>query len=185
MRSSVKLLVALATLSSLCQVGGHVAAAQVQPSVPELFRRMQTSKTDDEAARKLLELGDSDPAARRYLVDHLPPEIAKGPNQVPQWRDEVRLAGELKMAEAAPALAKWMSVRDSNVLSEPHPDDSPAVAALVQIGDAAIPALEKLLKRGTQTERWQAMDTLDWIGTPRAKAALRGYARNGHDRETK
>jgi hypothetical protein len=145
---------------------------------------MQLSQTNDEAAQKLLQLGYADPEARKYLAAHLPPEIAKGPNHVPQWRDEVRLAGELKMAEAAPALAKWISVGDdSGVLSEPHPDDSPAVAALVQIGDPAIPALEKLLKRGTQTERWQAMYALDWIGSPKAKAALRDYVANGQDRE--
>ncbi len=187
MRSSVKLLVAVATLSGLC-LGNHVAATQTQSSVAELFRRMQTSKTDDEAARKLLQLGSSDPAARRYLASHLPPAVGEGPKYSrerpgpqPQWLDEVRLAGELRLREAVPALAKWISVRtgNSNIVSlsdESNLDNSPVAAALAQIGDAAVPALREILQRGNFDQRSRAIYTLKLIGSPKAKAVLREHA---------
>ncbi len=173
--------------------GTNSMMAQAKAAVVDLFRRMQSSKTNDGAARQLLVLGHSDPEARRYLATHLPLVIAEGPKYAPgqsdpepEWFDEVRLAGELKLAETTPALAKWISVSTGGGISTLSDaaslENNPAGTALVQIGNPAVPVLQRLLQQGNQNERWRAFYALRRIGSPGAKAALREYAAHGSDK---
>src|SRR5262250_3619450 len=77
------------------------------------FRRLQSAAEVDKAAAQLLRQGRSDPKAREYIALHLPSLIEKGPTQKDHpgpWVAVVRLAGQLKIAEAAPALAKWLTI---------------------------------------------------------------------------
>jgi hypothetical protein len=189
----LRLLAVMTALNPVFGPGMSRVMAQARPDVADLFRRMQSSKTNDGAARQLLVLGYSDPKARRYLAAHLPLVIAEGPKYFPgqsdpkpEWFDEVRLAGELRMVETAPALAKWISVRTgdgiSTLSSAASLEDNPAGTALIQIGDPAIPALQGLLQQGNQTERWEAFYALRRIGSPRARAAFREYAAHGWDK---
>jgi hypothetical protein len=127
-----------------------------------------------QVANQLLKLGQSEPAARAYLAAHLPAFIGAGP-QAFAWFDAVRLAGALKIAEAAPALSKHIEVPigSAQTLGEAaHLKDSPAGLALVQIGDPAVPALDEILKHGNVNQRWKAVYALDLIGSARAKAVL-------------
>jgi hypothetical protein len=186
MRLSLKLLAMASILSWAIWPGARPIVVQGQPTVSELFQKLQSSQTTDQAAEQLLKLGKSDAAAKQYLADHLPALIEKGPTYVPQWPGSqwlsaVRLAGELKIVEAAPALAKWISVSTSSVLTlsgESHLRTSPTGTALVQIGDPAIPALRDLLEQNGQ---WRAAYALNLIGSPKAKAALREHATHEPD----
>lgn len=87
----------------------------------------------------------------------LPALIEPGPGASLQvWCNGVRLAGALKTVEAAPALAKWITVSTEPTLtlsSEAQLRTSPAGKALVQIGDPAIPALQNLLEDGNKDQR--------------------------------
>jgi HEAT repeat protein len=89
----------------------------------------------------------------------------------------VRLAGELKIAEAAPALAKWIRFNNGTgtlgLTREAGLVDYPAGQALVQIGAPAIPTLVLVLEHGNVYERWNAAYALNLIGLPQAKTALR------------
>jgi len=194
MRFFPKLLALTAVLSYSLGSGIHPLAAQAQPTVSALFQQLQSNQTSSQAEAQLLQLGNSDVGAKRYLARHLPALIGKGPKGSPQvpypqqlWLDEVRLAGELRMVEAAPALAKWISVRTGGGLitqfREESLQDSPAGTALVQIGDPAIPTLQDLLAHGNRDERVEAARALDDIGSPKATATLRQYAATGQDRD--
>jgi hypothetical protein len=125
-------------------------------------------------ADQLLELGKSDPAARAYLVAHLPAFIGAGP-QAFAWVDAVRLAGDLKIVEAAPALAKFIGIPigPAYTLGESaHLKDSPAGLALVEIGDPAVPALDAVLEHRNVNDRWEAAYALNLIGSTEAEAVL-------------
>lgn len=154
---------------------GH---AQSKPTVGELFEKLQSEKTADEAAVQLRKLARSDPAARKYLVEHLPPLIEKGfKPSLPAWRNAVQMAGVLQIAEAAPALAKWLGVRtgvgDGTLGEEARLENSWPGKALVQIGDPAVPSVQTVLAHGTLVERWIAVFVLTNIGSDRARAAMR------------
>lgn len=97
-----------------------------------------------------------------------------------QWLNAVSLAGELKIVEAMPALAKWVSVRTgggmTTLSSESGLINSPAGTALVQIGDPAIPALQETLEHGELHTRWDSARALVLVNSPKAKAALREHS---------
>jgi hypothetical protein len=91
----------------------------------------------------------------------------------------VTLAGDLRIAEAASALAKWISwntVPFVTLSSESHLRTSPAGTALVRIGDPAVPALQKILEKGYTVERWRTTYALNIISSPIANEALREHA---------
>lgn len=181
-----------------CVVGSAVlcATAQQRRGVPELFQQLQHAETSGQAAAQLFKMGYSDARARQYLASHLPALIEADPRDPrPQWHDvmrlewynEVQLAAELKLSEAAPALAKWVSFRTDSPIAGLSHDASlqacPAATALVQIGDAAIPTLRRLLAQGNRDERWQAVYALFRIDSAMAKSVLGDYAAGGEDRD--
>jgi hypothetical protein len=94
----------------------------------------------------------------------------------PQWLNAVRLAGELKIAEAAPSLAKWIVVDQFGEITASmvqRLDIDPAGKALSQIGDPAIPTLIVILAYGTVRQCRVAYLALNLIGSVNAKALLR------------
>jgi hypothetical protein len=145
---------------------------------------------------QLVKLANSDSGARRYLAEHLPSLIEADPRNPqpdrrayarPQWLNAVQLAGGLTFAEAAPALAKWITFRDppgiGDTLLEETLGNSPAGTALIQIGDPAIPAMQRLLADGNRDGRWHATYGLTYSKSSKARAVLRKYAANGEDHE--
>ncbi|HXO88748.1 MAG TPA: hypothetical protein VN885_08870 [Candidatus Acidoferrales bacterium] len=150
MRPRRVLLVMAALL--IWRVGAEIPSiwAQSRPTVQQLFRELQSNRTSDHAEAQLRELGSTGVHARRFLALHLPALIETDPRTTEEerdrgqpirltWRNEVRLAGELKIVEAAPGLAKWITVSTSGGMAlgigEEALVDSPAGQALVQIGD--------------------------------------------------
>lgn len=187
MNTSGKLTVAL-ILSVMFGLGIRSPAAN--PRVSVLFQQLQSYVTTDRACDQLFQLAASDPVARAYLAKHLPRVIDLGPKHYqpspnasvlwpdPVWLNAVSLADELKLAEAAPALARFIGVSTggAGTLGEAASlDNSPAGTALVHMGDAAIPALQTLLKSAQLDERREAAQVLLLIGSPKAKAALREH----------
>ena len=82
--------------------------AQAPEQVQTLLQQLQSAQNTDQAAEKLLKLANSDSKVRDQLAVRLPGIIDKGPQEpIQPWTNAVHLAGEVKIAEAAPALAKW------------------------------------------------------------------------------
>jgi hypothetical protein len=189
MRMFFKMVMITVVLSGL--TAPEVAAVSAQGrSIADLFLKLKSNETAGSAARQLLSLSRSDPAVKEYLRRNLPPVIDAGPSHTadrwpdPVWMNAVRLAGELKIEEAAPSLAKWISVRDSPIVSlsaESYLKDSPAGHALVQIGNPAIPAVQMALNRGNDDERWESSRALILIDTPQALAVLREHVTHETD----
>jgi len=159
---------------------GSRAQAQSKPTVGELFEKLESEKTTDEAAVQLRRLAKSDPAARQYLVVRLPPMIEQGPKpHSSAWRNAVQIAGDFELVEAAPALAKWLGLDTGSEISDMHREaklehSSPG-KALFQIGDPAVQYIQAVLAHGTSRERWTAVYVLNRIGTEKARAAMREH----------
>ncbi len=181
MRMASRNVVLIGTVVLLILSGSSFALAQGTESLSELFQQLKSPQTTDQAAQQLLKLGKANTGTRGYLAAHLPPIIETGPQpSLVVWNNAVKLAGGLRIAEAAPALAKWIGVRGAgpptNTLSEEvRLMHYPAGRALVTIGDPAVPALQSTLRQGNLNGRWKAAYALSLIGSPKAKAALREH----------
>jgi PBS lyase HEAT-like repeat len=172
-----------------CGPSVHSVVAQDHPAPSELIQQLQSKRTTDTARKQLLRVGKSDPAMRKSLAASLPPLIEMGPDSCHPnisnhparwhscpWYNAVELAGELKIGEAAPALARWFNWREYGAVVGLGPELrlEPYVAAraLAGIGDAAIPIIQNLLNSSDPDEHFRAVRVLCMINTPKAKAVL-------------
>jgi DNA-binding transcriptional ArsR family regulator len=172
--------VSVAMIASALSAATLFSSAQSKATLSDLVQRLKAEQTSSEATEQLLKLGKTDPRARAYLADHLPAIIETGPQRsLPSWSNAVKLAGELKIVEAAPALSRWISVLTGNgVVSlgeQLQLTNSPAGTALVSIGEPAIPALRTTLQQGDMQDRWRAACALNVIGSVKAKTVLREH----------
>jgi HEAT repeat protein len=152
------------------------------PGVAALFQKLRSAQKTNAATEELEKLGKSDPKAREYLAIHLPAVIEKDSGQ--PWMNAVRLAGALKIAEAAPALAKWIGLDNIGEITTAgfvRLETNPAGKALSEIGDPAIPALVGILEHGSSRERRSAVYALNLIASPRAKTTLREHLKREPD----
>jgi len=164
-------------LGTLIAMASSRLFASTGPQFTALLQELQTPESSDQAAAKLLKQAKADPEARKYLAANLPPMIEKGPVKCPTWGNVVQLAGDLKIAEAAPALAKWIgqstgigTVTLTQVL---RLENDLAGKALAQIGDPALPVLNDVLKNGSLSQRTAAVYALRMIASPSSKNSLR------------
>jgi hypothetical protein len=176
----LKYAVSLAVLGFATGSWGPGTMAQGKPAPADLLAELQSEKTADQAGEQLRRLARSDAAVRQYLVVNLPPMIEAGPkSHLPAWRNAVQMAGDLKMVEAAPALAKWLGVDTGPPVGDMHQEArlgrSWPGKALFQIGDPAVPFVQAVLAQGTSRERWTAVYVLNKIGSDRARAAMREH----------
>jgi hypothetical protein len=164
------------TIGALLLMSSFAFAAQHESRIEAAFKQLQVPATTDQAAKDLLALSKANPAARKYLVEHLPTMIERDPKTVgDSWLNAVRLAGELKLSETAPALVKWINFQTGGMVGMAiweRLDNYPAGKALSQIGDPAVPTLEGVLQNGTEEERSVAIRALSLIHSSAAKAAL-------------
>jgi hypothetical protein len=169
----------------------NIVAQHPEESVELSFQRLQSQSPTDirQASEQLLKQGKSDPKAREYIAVHLPPMIERGPkDNLGRWITLVRIAGELKIAEAAPALAKWLTIDNIGEISTAgfmRMENNPAGAALVQIGEPSIPAVATVFDHGTLRERRYAVYVLNQINSPGAKKALRAQLNREPDEDLK
>ena len=128
---------------SICLAAwASVSFGQEAATLDVLFQQLLSPTATDKAAQTLLKRGTSDPATRTYLSTHLPRVIEAGGNGAGrQWLNAVRLAGQLRISEAAPALSKWISFEmgETSMAIFSRLDDNPAGKALSQIGDPPSP----------------------------------------------
>ena len=191
----IEWILTVALLARVCCAPG--TSAEQQPNVQQIFRQLQSEETSGNAEILLMKLGRDDPRARQFLALHLPAMIATDPRATtPEayekhdtlsatWCNAVELAAELKIAEAAPALAKWvgLSKDPSMSLGSGELFQHPAAIALVKIGDPSVPALTSVLNEGAEYQRSSAADALIEINSAKSKAVLRKYISEGHDRK--
>lgn len=189
MRIPSQMIACMAVLACWHYLFVHLIMAQGRPAPSELVQKLQSEKTTDEARKQLLQVGNSDPEVRRYLTAQLPPLIQRGPKSCPPseivdlttrwhscpWYNAVELAGNLKISEASSALAPWINWRNEGPLVptlEVQLIFHPAAKALAEIGDPAIPVLQRVLNSGNSKERARAVRVLCIIHTPKTKAVL-------------
>ncbi len=163
--------------ASLLAMTSMGLSAQDNSQVAALVEQLKTPERTDQAAANLLEQAKADPEARKFLAANLPLMIEKGPITSQSWRNAVKLAGELKIEETAPALAKWIGEStgsNATTLAQGlRLDHDLAGKALAQIGDPSIPVLNDVLKHGSIAQRWAAVGALNIIASPAAKESLR------------
>lgn len=175
--------IAVHFLGSSAMASHAAGAVSQQPEEPvaTVFQRLQSPTEERQAAEELLKRGRSDSKVREYIALHLPPLIESGPVEKDHpgpWIELVCLAGELKIPEAAPALTKWLTIDNIGEIttaSFTRLENNPAGAALVQIGDPAVPAIVQVLDHGTLRERRYAAYALNLISSVNAKSALQQH----------
>lgn len=171
-----------------------VTPTVAQQNPEKLLSLLQDESTTDGAAGRLLKMAKSDSATRKYLANQLPALIDQGPGKSrsgpegsdPVWWNEVKLAGQLKIGEAAPSLAKWIGEGTSEATastlgSQSRLEGYPAGRALIRIGDPAVPAIQEILSSPQLRLRWLAAYALHDINTPSARQALRTAAEKESD----
>jgi len=164
---------------SLVTLVGSTMLAQEAAKVSALFQQLQVDG-DTRAYRELLKLGRTSPDARKYLAANLPRLIEKRATGESlngwSWVRAVRLAGELKIADAAPALVMWIGLDNMGTATlalETRLETDPAGKALVQIGEPSVHALTEVLKNGNIQQRTSAVYALRLIASTSAEKALR------------
>jgi hypothetical protein len=171
----------------LClMAAGTRVAAQGPGQVDQLLDQLRQQGTTDRAREELQRQGELDPETKQYLTQRLPPLIERGPSSgFDSWVNAARLAGSLKLVEAAPALAKWIGLNTGGTITLStyvKLQHSPAARALVDIGDPAVRSLRLILQGATLNERWVAVWALRAIGSPNAMTGLRAHAPRESDR---
>lgn len=190
----IEWILTVALLGRVCCAPG-ISAGQ-QPNVQQIFRQLQSEETSRNAEIRLMKLATDDPRTRHFLALQLPAMIATDPRGTHEyyekhltlsatWCNAVDLAAELKIAEAASALAKWVALSSEPSLSFGSGEifHHPAAVALVKIGDPSVPALTSVLNEGAEYQRSSAADALIEINSAKSKAVLRKYSSDGHDRQ--
>ncbi len=163
---------------SLGLVTSPVCAEVNQEQLESLLDQMQHYHypTSDQSAEQLLKLGKSDPEARKFLVARMPAVIERANAQstvtMRVFENEVRLVGDLQIAEASRALAEKVDRYTSTVASGGF-ENREAIHALVEIGEPAVPAVIEVLQHGKADQRKYAAVVLGFIGSREAQAALR------------
>jgi len=178
-------MIKLAVIPMALILVGQVCGAQSPTQFETLFEQLEAPATADQAAEQWSKLAKTNPDARKYLATHLSTliehvDVHNGWVGDKPWENALRLAGELKLVETAPALAKWLGIETGrgdfigfNTFLRLE-DNSPG-KALAQIGDPAIPAVEAILSHGNQTERLRAVYILKLMGSPKARNALQAH----------
>lgn len=160
----------------LLQPGLH---AQESTDLLRLFKQFQEHSTTDAATKELIHLGKSDPQTRKYLARHLP-EVIENRGNPQVWTNAVQVAGQLKIAEAVPALARWLDRNGGGTITLSgmmQLRNEPPARALVAIGDPSVPTLATVLRTGNLHQRETAAIALHRIGTPVAQRTLRDHAK--------
>jgi hypothetical protein len=179
-------LLCIATLTILASIG----LAQTVPNIAVLYDRLIQPSETNAVAPEVLEMAKNDSTARDFLVgklpslivDRLPPRDARNRSLV--WLNAVRLAGQLKIVEAIPALTQALSrpemcgaydskgsgCGDMTFGTDARLDNDIVGRALADMGDPSVPVLADILSKGDFAERRRAIWILANIDSPAQKA---------------
>ena len=159
------------------------------PQTAILFKRLETPETTDQATEQLLKLAANSSEMKKYLATHLPSIIDKGPTDAGgkaerPWINATRIAGQLKLVEAIPSLVKWFSFETGGTITlgqAARLEYHPAAKALSQIGDPAVPSLERILSNANLDYRKIAVLALTLIGSNKGYSVLRAHVPHESD----
>jgi hypothetical protein len=167
--------------------------AQTAPNIAALYDRLIQPSDTNAAAPDILEMAKKDSTARDFLGGKLPSlivdELPRDARPVgPVWANAVRLAGQLKIAEAVPALKEALthvpvkggydakgSLVSMTFGTEARLDLDIVGRALADIGDASVPVLADILSSGDLPARRRAIWILWNINSPAAQKAMRDH----------
>lgn len=162
-----------------------LGVAQPAQDAQQLFAQLHDAKTTDEAFARLKVLAGSNPDARQYLVTTLPAAITKDLSQGPIWQNpvsanSVRLAGDLRIAEAVPILVQSLdndlAKRGGFVTSAMayELNNDPVAKALAKIGEPALGPIRDRLKNNnnSQIERVRTVQILNFMESAGADQVL-------------
>jgi HEAT repeat protein len=161
-------------------IGIVCGTSQNSPDLDAILTALTEERTSNEATQALLSRGNTHPEVRGYLARRLPTLLdqykeRRDGNLNVVWGNEARVAGELKIAEAAPVLAKRIDMLTSgpsggslgyNFLDYAAPE------ALISIGPPSVPYVIDVVKHGKSLQREIAAHVLRYIHTPEAWRAL-------------
>lgn len=159
--------------------------SQAPANIQSLFVQLRQEKTTNAAAREIRDQARKDPAARDFIAQRLPSMIKNRPTNL-IWMNAVRLAGQLKVTSAIPALKDALSLgpirggydyEGSMIsLSEYAQLRYDIVGrALADIGEPCVPAVADVLSSSDASMRERAIFILSNIDSPAAQKALRDH----------
>ena len=178
--------ISLAIVAVILSASAHsFGVAQPAQDVEQVFAQLHDAKTTYAAYLRLKNLAENDTAARLYLVVKLPELIPADLSQKPIWmnpiaENSVRLAGDLKIAEAVPVLVKAL---DNDLAKPGGPvtitsgsglNNDPVAQALAKIGASALGPVRDRLKNNSngQIERMRAAKILYFMNSADADQVL-------------
>jgi HEAT repeat protein len=155
------------------------AASQCSHELDRLLVALQNDKSSNDAMQELLQ-GGNNPEAKACLAHRLPNMLAeyrKRTDGFPDfvWGNEARIAGELRITEAVPPLARRIDMLTSPASGGSlgyNFTDRAASSALMNIGPPAVPVVVQVLKTGSSLQREMAAHVLREIGNDAAWQAL-------------
>jgi hypothetical protein len=148
-------------------------------TIPELCPANQQSSRRQIIERDVSQLYSDSDSIRVNAANRLVLCDKAGANSDVAWRSAAKVLGELKAERAAPCLIQKLALGDVT-LSVFKPEKTiaeydPAFAALVQIGQPTIPAIQRALPSLHPDKAYLALRVLRVINTPAAKEVAEGY----------
>lgn len=170
--------IALTILLIVSGIGSMKCYGQETSNAARLVGELQNPATAEAAAQQLRAIAEKDQETRQLLAMKVPGLIAQF-SQGPVWLSAVRLAGDLRIPQAALPLAMSLN-RDTSGGSTTFAeylrlDSDPVAAALVQIGDPAIEPVRRKLENGNLSERRRATMVLVNINSTKSKQVLHSH----------
>ncbi len=133
---------------------------EIQQQVPQRLLEIANESTESRTTviKALIKVVDKPRAKKRFMISH-------------QWLTAIDVLGRLKATEAIDVLTKNINETDPG-LTMVYVFHGPAVVALAQIGEPAVPRLVKALSRKKAAVRRESAYTLGLIGGSDAERAL-------------
>jgi HEAT repeat protein len=149
----------------------------------------------EKAKKSILALAGESDEKRQYVIKELlkivsspdgatakSVQFMKHPELYLEWTEVTDILGTMKATEAIDALVQCLDCNDGNFGLSPY--RFPATAAIIKIGEEAIPGLATALKQKSVMTRFMAAQALYGIGGDRAKETLVEALRTEKDRQT-
>ena len=161
-----------------------MSSAQARTDIEQLIPELRNEEMSDQAALQILAIASHDQDARRIAAPALLEIIQKSHGRA--WLNSIRLAGDLKIDQALPALVEMLK----NPMTKGGPitfydeytlADDPPGHALARIGAPAIPNTIALLESRDWNTRCRAVLVLGNMDLPSADIALERHSLNEKD----
>ena len=159
---------------------------QIPASIQTLYDQLNQPTTTNAAAREIRDLTSKDSTARQFVAQRIPSLISGRANADTVWMNAVRLAGQLKVTSAIPALKQALSRGE---IRGGYDYEGAAISlaefaqlrydivgrALADIGDPSVSAVADFLSGGDVPARKRAVFILSNINSPAAMQAMRDH----------